>query len=114
VMLGANAARDLVDALTDLLNQQNTFLGVWVDYEAERMALDFKLGTMQLDARGIWIDPGEIGPEGPVQAAPPVPDFEGATAAGGATATGKARDAGTGGRLPPPPDIPEAPPPPPP
>lgn len=74
--LGANAARDLVDALSDLLNQQNTFLGVWVDYEADRMNLDFGLGTMQLDARGTWVDPGEIGPEGPASVAPPMPPLD--------------------------------------
>lgn len=73
LQLGANAARDLVDALSDLLTQQNAFLGIWTGYEADRMSLDFELGTMQLDPRGVWRDPGEIGPEGPPAAAPPAP-----------------------------------------
>jgi hypothetical protein len=48
----------LVNALSDLLNVQNDFLSVWVDYEVQRLGLDFDLGTMQLDDRGMWIDPG--------------------------------------------------------
>ncbi|MCS7303760.1 MAG: hypothetical protein NZ602_01455 [Thermoguttaceae bacterium] len=73
LQLGANAARDLVEALSDLLTQQNAFLSIWTGYEADRMSLDFELGTMQLDPRGVWRDPGEIGPEGPPAAAPPPP-----------------------------------------
>ncbi len=57
---GATTARDLVDALTSLLNVQNDFLSVWVNQEVQRISLDFDLGTMQLDDRGLWIDPGPI------------------------------------------------------
>jgi outer membrane protein TolC len=56
-------ARDLVQALSDLLNVQNDYLSVWVNFELQRRFLDLDLGTMQLDARGIWIDPGKIGPD---------------------------------------------------
>ncbi|MCA9269764.1 MAG: hypothetical protein KDA41_14890, partial [Planctomycetales bacterium] len=59
--LGDTAARDLVSALSDLLNAQNDFLSVWVNYEVLRRTLDRDLGTMQLDPDGIWVDPGEIG-----------------------------------------------------
>jgi outer membrane protein TolC len=55
---GDSTARDLVQALTDLLSVQNDFLSVWVNYEVQRMGLDFDLGTMQLDDQGMWIDPG--------------------------------------------------------
>jgi len=58
--LGATTARDLVDALNSLLNQQNSFLNNWVRYEVLRMDLDFDLGTMLLDERGMWLDPGPI------------------------------------------------------
>jgi len=54
---GATTARDLVSALGDLLNVQNDFLSVWVNHEVERLNLDFNMGTMQLDSRGMWIDP---------------------------------------------------------
>lgn len=51
-------ARDLVSSLSDLLNVQNDFMSVWVNYEVERLNLDYNLDTMQLDERGMWIDPG--------------------------------------------------------
>lgn len=60
VTLSPTSARDLVSALSDLLRAQNDFLNVWVNYEALRMSLDLELGTMQLDERGMWIDPGVI------------------------------------------------------
>ena len=52
--------RDLLDALDQLLVEQNGFLGAWVDYEVLRMKLDLDLGTMELDDRGMWIDPGSV------------------------------------------------------
>jgi outer membrane protein TolC len=58
--LGATTARDLLTALSSLLREQNSFLNSWVRYEVLRMDLDFDLGTMQLDNRGMWIDPGPI------------------------------------------------------
>jgi outer membrane protein TolC len=51
-------ARDLVSALADLLNVQNDFMSVWVNYEVERLGIDFNMETMQLDEQGMWIDPG--------------------------------------------------------
>ncbi|MBL9125574.1 MAG: TolC family protein [Planctomycetaceae bacterium] len=57
---GNTTARDLVDSLAQLLNVQNQFLSVWVNIEVLRRNLDFDLGTMQLDSRGIWLDPGPI------------------------------------------------------
>lgn len=57
---GATAARDSVSALSDLLDAQNNFMSVWVNYEALRRSLDFDLGTLQLDSEGLWIDPGAI------------------------------------------------------
>ncbi|MCC7476730.1 MAG: TolC family protein [Pirellulales bacterium] len=52
---GDTVARDLVNALIDLLNVQNDFLSVWVDHEVQTLNLDFQLGTMELDGRGIRI-----------------------------------------------------------
>lgn len=57
---GPTAARDSVSALQDLLNAQNTFLGVWVFYEAQRRNLDQDLGTIRVDGENIWVDPGPI------------------------------------------------------
>ena len=60
---GVTAARDAVSALSDLLDAQNNFLSIWVNYEVLRRGLDWDLGTLQLDSEGLWIDPGTIGEE---------------------------------------------------
>jgi hypothetical protein len=52
-----NRVQNLVNALSELLNSQNDFLSVWVTYEVLRLSLQFQMGTMQLDERGLWIDP---------------------------------------------------------
>lgn len=57
---GVTAARDAVQALLDLQRAQDDFMGVWVTYEVNRRQLDFNLGTMQLNERGAWVDPGSI------------------------------------------------------
>ena len=54
---GPTAARDVISALNDLLNAQNGFLGIWVNYEANRRVLNLDLGTMELTPDGFWIDP---------------------------------------------------------
>ena len=59
--ISANAARDLISALDGLLASQNRLLAVWVNYETQRMLLDYGMGTMALDDRGRWIDPGAMG-----------------------------------------------------
>jgi len=53
---GDTTARDLVQSLADLLNVQNDFLSVWVNYEVQRLGLDFDLGIMELDAEGLRVD----------------------------------------------------------
>ncbi|HZZ79803.1 MAG TPA: hypothetical protein VFE62_14895, partial [Gemmataceae bacterium] len=53
-------ARDLLQALNDLLQAQNDFMSIWVNYEVQRISLDFDLGIMQLDERGVWIDRGNV------------------------------------------------------
>ncbi len=51
----------MVSALSDLLDAQNNFMSVFVNYEVQRRALDLDLGTMKLDPEGIWLDPGAMG-----------------------------------------------------
>lgn len=53
-------ARDAVDALNRLLEFQVSFLGVWLEFEIQRLLLDFDMGTMRIDDRGMWVDPGPI------------------------------------------------------
>ena len=52
---GATTARDLVNALNDLLDASNSFVEVWIGYEAMRMRYAYDLGTMQLSEGGIWV-----------------------------------------------------------
>lgn len=54
---GPTAARDTIQALNDLLNAQNAFLNIWVNYEVVRRNLNLDLGTMELTPDGFWIDP---------------------------------------------------------
>ena len=49
-------ARDLVQSLSDLLNVQNDFLSVWVNYEVQRLNLEADLGIMQLTPNGLRIE----------------------------------------------------------
>jgi outer membrane protein TolC len=58
--IGATTARDLVDALNDLLESQNDFLSLRVGFDVLRMLLDFEVGTLKTDADGLWMDPGVI------------------------------------------------------
>jgi len=53
-------ARDLLQSLNDLLQAQNDFMSVWVNYEVQRISLNYDLGVMELDDRGMWIDPGPV------------------------------------------------------
>ncbi len=62
MQLSNTAARDILDSLTALLSAENNFLSAWLNYESQRLSLDFDLGTMQLDERGLWIDPGPMLP----------------------------------------------------
>ena len=54
--LSNTTARDLVQSLADLLNVQNDFLSVWVNYEVQRLNLDFDLGIMELAPDGQIIE----------------------------------------------------------
>jgi cell division protein FtsB len=49
-------ARDLVQALGDLLNVQNDFLSVWVNYEVQRLSLELDLGVMEVGPNGLRIE----------------------------------------------------------
>ena len=64
---GPTAGRDIVGAFGSLLTAQNAFLRTWLEYEILRMGLDFDMGTMQLDDRGIWVDPGAVSGSGPIR-----------------------------------------------
>ncbi len=53
---GSTTARDLVQSLSDLLNVQNDFLSVWVNYEVQRLNLEVDLGVMEISPTGLRIE----------------------------------------------------------
>lgn len=57
---GPTAARDAVQGLSAFLNAQSQLIGLFATFESARRVLDRDLGTMQVDAEGLWIDPGPI------------------------------------------------------
>jgi len=59
--IDTNASQQLINALDGLTNSQNDLLRTWVAYQTQRMLLDCYMGTMTLDERGRWVDPGIIG-----------------------------------------------------
>lgn len=52
---GPTAARDLLDALSDLRSVQNNVMSVWLAYYASHMTLIRDLGVMELDENGLWV-----------------------------------------------------------
>ncbi|MCA9234557.1 MAG: TolC family protein [Planctomycetales bacterium] len=55
-ILSNTTARDLVQSLSDLLNVQNDFLSVWVNFEVQRLNLELDLGVMELDPSGVRVE----------------------------------------------------------
>ncbi|MEM6798298.1 MAG: TolC family protein, partial [Planctomycetota bacterium] len=53
--LSNTTARDLVQALSDLLSVQNDFLSVWVNNKVQLWNLELDLGLMELDRSGLRI-----------------------------------------------------------
>ena len=52
---GPTAARDLLDALSDLRSVQNNVMSVWLAYYAVHMQLIRDLGVMRIDEQGRWV-----------------------------------------------------------
>jgi outer membrane protein TolC len=50
-------ALSLVNALDSVLQAQNSLVADWVTYETNRVNIHRDMGIMDLDPRGIWIDP---------------------------------------------------------
>lgn len=54
--LGPTIAQNLLRALSDLRNTQDNFMSVWLNYQQAQMNLQFELGIIRFDERGIWVD----------------------------------------------------------
>lgn len=49
--------RNLLDALGRVLDSQNALIGIFVDYETNRLTLARDMGTMTIGEDGVWEDP---------------------------------------------------------
>ncbi|MBC7966478.1 MAG: TolC family protein [Fuerstia sp.] len=52
-----NNALSLLQALSSVLNAQNSLVQDWITYETNRLNIFRDMGIMQLDPRGVWNDP---------------------------------------------------------
>jgi outer membrane protein TolC len=53
----SSSGLDLLNALSTVLNAQNSIIRIWVDYESARLNLYRDMGIMNVDACGMWDDP---------------------------------------------------------
>ncbi len=53
----ANQGLNILNALNTILGAQNTLIQNWVQYETTRINFYRDIGIMEIDDRGIWIDP---------------------------------------------------------
>ncbi len=54
---GETGALNLLTALDDILAAQNSLLRDWITWEVSRLNIYRDMGIMQIDERGLWIDP---------------------------------------------------------
>jgi hypothetical protein len=59
---GGNQGLNLLNALQTILNAQNDLIGIWVEYERNRINIYLDMDIMQIDERGVWIDSAYQGP----------------------------------------------------
>jgi len=52
-----NQGLNLLNALQSVLNAQNDLIRIWVQYEQNRINIHRDMDIMQVDERGVWIDP---------------------------------------------------------
>ena len=55
--LGQQEGLNLINALGSLLTAQNNLINYWVSYERNRINIYRDMDIMQIDERGLWIDP---------------------------------------------------------
>lgn len=52
-----NSALNLLTALDSVLDAQNSLLRDWITWELSRLNIYRDMGIMQIDERGLWVDP---------------------------------------------------------
>jgi hypothetical protein len=58
--VGSTDVDDMMTGLENLQTAHSKLANTWIKHEAERISLDFALGTMRFDSDGAWVDPGAI------------------------------------------------------
>ena len=48
--------RNLLNALNDVLQAQNSLIGIWVAYETNRINIYRDMSIMEIDSKGVWSD----------------------------------------------------------
>lgn len=61
---------NLLQALSGILNAQNNLIGFWVAYEGNRINIYKDMDIMEIDERGLWLDP-VYQPQPPATTVPP-------------------------------------------
>ncbi len=54
---GQNQGLNLINALQSVLQAQNDLIGIWIQYEQNRINIHRDMDIMQVDERGLWLDP---------------------------------------------------------
>jgi hypothetical protein len=54
---GQNVGLNISTALNNILLAQNGLIQIWVQYEQNRINIYRDMGMMEIDERGIWVDP---------------------------------------------------------
>lgn len=52
-----NLGLNLIQALDSVLQAQNNLIQIWVQYEQNRINIHRDMDIMQIDERGLWVDP---------------------------------------------------------
>ncbi|MEM1061222.1 MAG: TolC family protein, partial [Planctomycetota bacterium] len=54
---GGSQGLNLLNAFDSVLGTQNSLIGIWTDYETNRLLIHQDMGIMQIDEQGLWEDP---------------------------------------------------------
>lgn len=106
--LGDAKTRDRLDAETSLVRARDAVTAALVDHVLARMGLERDVGTLRVDAQGMWIQGGDASANGRNTAPAPVvqPSKAAAVPAAPQPPVSKPSATATGGSLPPPQVIP--------
>jgi outer membrane protein TolC len=59
---GGDQGLKLLNALNSVLTAQNNLIGIWENFERNRLNIYRDMGIMEIDAGGVWVDPVYLHP----------------------------------------------------